>query len=368
MLTIRTSLAALLLAALLPTLSAAQTDPSRAELQRRVGEQLQSMMGESSRTVVDKLMTIQPEGGISKNFDLARVSRALFGRVAPNAAPDCRSTTTGEREPDEGSCVVDAGDRDSPTGAYTALMFSKNVGIGDIQFARRAAFDPKNEALPKPVRATDAQAYEAAMKFLDLVGVPRSEIPTPPQGVPLPVRDLAVGTIDPNGGKVAPIALAKVVSVQRAFLVPGGLLTGPRGEVLSHVIAPGDAIIAVDDGGVQSANVNGWSDAQFDPKVNPTLAKSTAVLAAEIADDLYAEGVRKVGTMSIIISLRRAYPHPDDPDPPLCPVCGLLLPAVQVMVSQAGAGREDSSEKAWAAPGVVREYDLVDLSEERALR
>jgi hypothetical protein len=76
-----------------------------------------------------------------------------------------------------------------------------------------------------------------------------------------------------------------------------------------------------------------------------------------------------VGSLSILISLRKAYPNPDDPNPPLCPICGVLRPALQVMVSQPGVGRVDSSEKAFVAAGLMREYDLVAQTEqERAAR
>ena len=57
-------------------------------------------------------------------------------------------------------------------------------------------------------------------------------------------------------------------------------------------------------------------------------------------------------------------PNPsDDPNPPLCPVCGLLRPAVKVIVSQPPAERFAGSEKLVAAPGLVREYDLVAQTE-----
>jgi hypothetical protein len=136
--------------------------------------------------------------------------------------------------------------------------------------------------------------------------------------------------------------------------------THPSAEGASgHATAPGSATLNISDAGVQFARIDGWSDSPMDTKLDPRKAKTTSELASEIADDLYGEGVRKVGTLSILISLRRAYPHPDDPNPPLCPVCGVLRPAVQVMVSQPGMGRGETSERAFMAPGLVREYDLV---------
>ncbi len=362
------TIVALAVAALLPIRVAAQSDPVKEELRRQIGASLNAVIGDSPQLVVEKVIAIKPDGAISRNFDLGKVATALFGRLALQVAPDCRATSTVAKEPDSGLCIVDNGNRDGG-GVYTMLAFSKNIGIGDIQFVRRAASKPDGETLPTPVKLTDEDAYAQALKFLDLVGVPRSEIPAPPKGF-LPVRSLVVGAVDEKGTKTGPFSIQKVVSLPRAFVVPGGFpwLKDPRtGQVLSHVIAPGGASVALNDGagfnGVQFASVDGWSDAQIDPKIDSRNAKSAAALRDEITDDLYAEGVRKAGTLSILIALRRAYPNPDDPNPPLCPVCGLLLPAVQVIVSQPGPGKFDSSETNWAAPGVVREYDLVNRSE-----
>jgi len=374
MLTMR--FAALVAATLTSTMALAQTpprDPAKEELRAQISAALTAVLGDSSRTVVERLSQVKPDGAISRSFDAGKVSSALFGRLPRRLAPDCQTTLTPAKEADTGQCVIDSGDRDSETGAYTALAFSKNVGIGQIEFVRRAAFDPKSEILPIPVRLSDAEAYARALQFLELVGVPKSEIPELPQGVPPPVRSLVVGTVNEKGEPGEPIAIQKVVSVPRAFSVPK-LLSDPRtGRTLDHVLAPGGALVAMGDGSVypsiQFASIEGWSDAQMDPKLDPRLAKSTAALAEEITDDLHAEGVRKVGTLSVLIVFRRAYPNPDDPNPPLCPVCGLLLPAVQVIVSQLGADRTETSEQAFAAPGVVREYDLVDRTEqERAPR
>lgn len=362
---LRLSLAAIVAAMLLPGWAAAQSHED--ELRRQIGAALQQTFGDSSRGVVIKLMDAKPAGGL-QNFDVQKVSRELFGRTTPNSAPDCQSTKTAAGEPDEGECVLAAGDRDSPAGAYTSLMFSKTIGVGNVQFLRRAPFDPNAADVPKPVQLSEEQAYEQAMRFADLVGVPRAELPTLPKGVKLPVRTLAVGSTDAQGNRAAPIAIMKVVSLQRALLVPG-LLTDPTtGRTLNYVLAPGAAMIGVDDAGVQLASIEGWSNSPLDPKIDPSLSKSTASLANEIADDLYAEGVRNVGSLSVQIILRRAYPNPDDPNPPLCPVCGVLLPAVQIAIAPVAEGVVETSEKAWAAPGVVRAYDLVERTDGAARR
>ena len=358
---IRTTLCVSLLA-LAPVLAQAQTADPRKALHTAVSDALQQLMGDSTAPVVERLMLVKPEGNLARNFDVGKVTSALFGRQAASFAPDCRSSTTSAREADEGLCVVEGGNRDSETGAYTLLAYSKNIGAGNLMFARRAAFSPGSDALPPSAKLSDSDAYDQALKFMGLLGLSTSDIPKPPAGVknPLPVRSLMAGATDDKGSTVARLTLHKTVTLPRALLVPGGLLQDPRtGFVLQHVIAPGSATLNVSDSGVQFARIDGWSDSPMDPHLARGKPKSTGDLANEIADDLYGEGVRKVGTLSILISLRRAYPHPDDPNPPLCPVCGVLRPAVQVMVSQPGADRTETSERAFMAPGLVREYDLV---------
>ncbi len=354
------------LLAVLPMLASAQTADPKEQLRAAVAQQVRSLLGEGSGPVVERLMTVKPEPGLSRGFDPGRVTSALFGRQAASFAPDCRSTSTNAKEPDVGLCVVEAGNRESETGAFTLLAYSKNIGSGDLMFTRRAAFNPDATSLPLSAKLSDSDAYAQALKFMDLLGVPRSDIPVPPKGVrnPLPVRSLVVGAEDDKRGTRTQLTVHKMVTLPRALVVPGGLLQDPAtGLVLDHVLAPGLATVAVTDSGVQYARLDGWADAPMDPKLDPRRAKSASELVNEITDDLYGEGVRRVGNLSILISLRRAYPNPDDPDPPLCPVCGVLRPALQVAVSAPGAGRIDSSEKAFVPPGIVREYDLVGQTE-----
>ena len=360
------------LLALPPLLAGAQTADPKELLRAAVGQQVRTLLGDGSGAVVERLLQVKPEPGLASRFDAARVTSGLFGRQAASFAPDCRTTTTAAGEPDTGLCLVEAGSRDSETGAYTVLAFAKNIGAGDLMFSRRAAFNPGAPTLPPSAKLSDSAAYEQALKFMDLLGVPRSDIPQPPQGVknPLPVRSLEAGVQDEKGGTATRVTLHKLVTLPRALPVPGGLLQDPKsGVVLRHVLAPGLATVAVSDSGVQFARLDGWVDAPMDPKLDPRRAKSTDELINEIADDLYGEGVRKVGSLSILISLRQALPNPEDDNSPQCKRCGVLRPALQVMVSLPGAGRIDSSEKSFIPPGLVREYDLVAQGEtERAAR
>jgi hypothetical protein len=353
------------LGVLLPGSARAQTEEPKEALRREVARVLEKTLPNGSGEVVGRLGNIIPDGAISRGFNLGKLSQALFTRSVPNAAADCRSEKTPAKEPDEGLCVLDAGNRDSPTGAYTMLAFSKNIGQGTITYAQRAAFTPGADTSPSPVKLSDADAYKKALDFLELLGVPKSEIPRPPPGAthPLPVRSLGVGSEAEKGKESQRFAIQKVVALPRAFLVPGGLWRDPASGIdLTHVIAPGNALVVVGDNGVQFARVDGWSDAQMG-KFDSKLAKSMAELRDEITDDLFNEGVRKAGSLSILIALRRAYPNPDDPNPPLCPVCGVLMPALKVIVSQVGREAVVTKEDNFVAPGLVREYDLVQQSE-----
>ena len=350
----------------------AQAQSRQDELQKTVAAALSRALPNGPGETVSRLMNIRPDGAISRGFNPGRVAQATFGRGSPVPAPDCRQATTAQKEADEGDCTLDAGSRDDATGAYTMLSFSKNIGMGNIKFYRRPAFKPGSEDAPRPLRLSDEEAYKQALAFAELLGIPKSEIPQPPPGAknPYPVRTLMAGIADEAGQQGKQFELQKVVVLPRAFNVPGGLLRdAASGIQLNHAIAPGQAVIAVNDAGVQFARVDGWFDAQMDPKLDARLVKTASALVNEITEDLYNEGVRRVGSLSILIGLRKAYPNPDDPNPPLCPVCGVMRPALKVIVSQAGPGHVESTEKAFFAPGLVREYDLVQQTEtERAAR
>lgn len=354
-------------AALLVLLPSAFAQTTSDELRRLVAAAMPPVIGKDNTELAKKLQSIKIDGAISKNFDSAKVAKALFGRNQPSEAADCRTTTTAAKEADEGLCHLTFGQRDDPTGAFTMLAFSKNIGQGRIKFIKRPAFKLDGTPSLTPVKLTDAEAYQQALKFVDLLGVPRSEIPVPPAGakIPFPVRSLGMGAANEAGAK-SQIAIMKVVSLQRAFEVPGGIFKDANGNALTHLLAPGGATVAIDDTGVQIAQVDGWSDAQMDPKLDPRLAKSVDQLVSEIADDLHQEGIDKVGTLSILIGLRKAYPNPEDPNPPLCPVCGVLRPSLKVIVSQAGAGSLPVGQAEAVTPGLVREYDLVEQTEVEA--
>jgi hypothetical protein len=331
------------------------------ELRQIVSAQLTPIFGSDTAAVVNRMLTVKIAPGLGSRFDVNRVTRALFSRGAVGAA-DCRTTTTAFGEADESPCLFESGKRDDPTGAYSVLSFSKNFGQGDIKFVSRAAFVPGTSFLPKAVRLTDADAYAQALKVVEALGVPATDIAFISNAARLPVGQLAVGAGQDIAGSSRTV-IQKVVSFPKAFVVPGGVYKDPAsGVVLSHVLAPGVAHVAMDDAGVQFARLEGWSDSPLDSKLDLRLAKSVAVLSREIADDLYNEGIRGVGSMSTQIVFRRATPNADDPNPPLCTACGVLRPALRVSVSKAAAGHAGTSA-GLAIAGIVREYDLLGQTE-----
>jgi hypothetical protein len=352
------------------TTASAQTQPPKDALRAAVSNAVLQAIGDSPRETVMRVMQVKPDGAISKNFNLQKIVPATFGRAGAVSAPDCRTTVTQAGEPDPGLCILDQGKRDEPASAYTLLAFSKNLGAGNVRFIRRAAFLPGDTREPTAVKLSDDDAYKQALNFAELLGIPKSEIPIAPAGAknPLPVRTLAVAG-ERDRGSAPRIPIQKVVQIPRAFSLPLGLMRTPlAGQPLTHVIAPGSATFVVDDRGVQMARIDGWSDAQLDPKLNPALSKTFNNLVNEIVDDMWNEGVRKAGRVSVHVALRRAYPNPDDPNPPLCPVCGVLRPALKVLISQVGPDFVVTGEKNFVAPGLVREYDLVEPTEAERIR
>ncbi len=364
----------LVLAAMAVLLPAAQAQSQIDELRLSLQERMPAVLGKDNTDLANKLLSIKPDGAISKNFNAANVIAKLMGRGTKNFAADCAVKQTTQKEPDAGPCVVEVGSRDDPTGAYSYLAYSKNTGLGKIKFIKRAAFTVGDKVDAKPVTMSDEKAYAMALDTLSLLGVPLSEIPKPPAGakVPFPVRSLAVGGGLERGDPSLTTVIRKSVFIPRGFAVPGGLYKDPvSGVTVTHVPAPGGALVTLDDSGPQLIQVRGWSDAQIDTSLNPRRAKSLDALLDEISEDLYSQGVRKAGSLGILIGLRQGYPNPDDPNPVFCPVCGVLRPALIVTISSAPAGKVKAitDETGFnSAAGLVREYDLIEDSVDQPAR
>ena len=115
-----------LLAALLGAAGAqAQTADPKELLRSAVANQLRPMLGDGAGPVVERLALVKPDGAISRNFDLARVTSALFGRNAVALAPDCRTTSTPAKEPDTGACIVESGSRERRQRALLCIELSR---------------------------------------------------------------------------------------------------------------------------------------------------------------------------------------------------------------------------------------------------
>jgi hypothetical protein len=333
---------------------------------------LPPIIGKDNSALIGLLMSIKPNGFLSRQFDPAVASRAVFGRSLPNAAPDCKATLTSQKEVDDGLCVLDIGQRDDPTGPYTMLAFSKNIGRGNLAVIKRPAFTIDGAPVLNPVTLTDAQAYGQALKFLDGLGVSSLDVPAVQSGQRLPVRTLAIGITDPKGVQEHK-PFRKVVTLQRAFEVPGSLgefsdANGNKG-VLRHVLAPGIAQIAIDDKGIQQLHLTDWSDPVIDPTVDPRLAKTDAELVEEIATHLHSHGMNAVSIIGVLIGLSHAVPNPDDVNPPLCAACGVLRPSLRITASQSGLTRAASADGQLAPPGFAFEVDLThQVNADRAVR
>ena len=97
----------------------------------------------------------------------------------------CSAAGPAANEPDQGDCNAFIGTPDGP-GQFTQLSFSKNLGVGNIRFVSRPAFNPNFVPSDlKPVTISDGAALDQAVGFLSgNFGLSKTEFPLPPAGVP----------------------------------------------------------------------------------------------------------------------------------------------------------------------------------------
>lgn len=327
--------------------------PSRSELMRQVGDTLPGLIGSENGPLVDKLIHPRMGSPLSRSFDAAKAVKAVFGRLPPTYAPDCKQLFTPTGDIDPGECMATRGQRGGQ-GAFTRLSFSKHLGLGDIKYLKRLADSSVVPSDLKPVRLTDAQAYVQALAFLQAnFGLPPEEVPQPPTGAtnPLPVRNLVMAWADkPGGGGAVPVR--KLVLVQRGFFVDVKGSGGQRD--LPWVQGPGQARVLIDDTGIHQAVIRNWLELRANPAVDSKNAKTRTELIEEITDDLLGENAAPIETMRFTIVLS-SVPAGS---------FGLLLPAVRMTAAPV---KDDLSEADQAAAvstaGFVREYALVRLSE-----
>jgi len=352
----------------------AQTAPDRMTLEQvraLVKASLPPAVGKTNTELVTNLSRARLDlnNPLSKAFDPAKVSRAVFGRLSPNRDPACARSRTTTGDVDQGLCTSMFGEPGG-AGEFRVLSYSKDMTVGDITFLKRPAQQELTPNTIKPVTIELGAAFDTAVKFgSEALGLPKTEIATPPAGTDpaalVTTLALGFGQQDKSEGQ---IPLLRVVHVHRAAELPTALVDPASGLKLTHILAPGEATFFVDDVGVQGARVEGWVSLPVDPKLDPRLAKTDDQLADEIAQELFAGGGQKIAKVQMAFALAPSgYPNPDDPNPPLCPVCGVLRPVLRVVMYTFDT-KIESAQGEVAAPGLVHEFQLVDGSQQAPVR
>lgn len=311
-----------------------------------------------------KLDTDRP---LSRAFNPAEVSKAVFGRTLPSKDPLCNQPLTNTGDVDEDECNSSSG-APNGDGAFTALSFSKRIHLGNITILKRPARKEITPTSLPDVKLDERAAYIGAMKFAtETLGLSKMEIPTPPADAPLPVNTLTLG-FGEEGRQTGEIALMRMVHIKRAAELPKGIpmpsTAGNPGAAaappeLMHVLLPGEATFMLDDKGVQGARVEGWLSMPIDPKLDPKLGKSSDELIEEIAQDLFAHGGRKIARLSYSFAFAQgSNPNPEDPNSPQCARCGgVLRPVLRVALYAIDARNPLQGEV--ATPGLVHDFDLA---------
>jgi hypothetical protein len=315
------------------------------------------------RRLVGEMLKVPIATPLTRSFDANRAVKALLGDGSVIPSADCRRTGSPVGERDPGDCTASIGD-ESGTGAFSRLSYSKSLGFGNIEFVKRAAIPstPPTTDPPSP-KGTDGQYFEEALKLLGgVLGLPVgpnyggpdsiSEIPLPPNGARLPVRNLNVQGSD-GQERSKPVTVQKVVILKRGFPLATPI---PIGNFqLTHLPGPGTAMVMFDANGVSGVSVQNWHDLRIDPTMTEEDTKSGDALMEEIAEDLFNDGVRSASDMkfhAIIASEQRNQ-------------IGLLLPAVQVAVLP-GLVLKDPTEDEQAklalqtTAALLKEYSLVE--------
>jgi len=300
---------------------------------------------------------------LSKSFNPAKAASdpAIFGRLPPTYAPDCQRFDTPTGNAAQGDCSASRGD---PSGKdpYTLLAFSKNMGVGNIKFIKRAQEVNLDPMTLKGVTLPDQDAYNAALKFLGgTFGLPMNEIPVPPASTPtnalqvknpIPVSTLTIG-FSPNANR-DPVGIQKVVTIQRGLFV--GIKDPAGGPGLPYVPAPGRATVLLNDNGVQAALVSDWQELRVPPDAQSfaSNAKSRGQLVEEMTDDLFTEAPESIAIIAVLIGLSSDWRG----------TFGYLVPAVQVFVAPLSGDltpdelQKQLESKGPSTAGFVRQYAL----------
>jgi hypothetical protein len=334
------------------TAAGAQSRPveTQEQLAAVIRDAMPVFLKDGGRDAVGRMLKIQLPPPLRSSFRADTAIRTLFGDASVVVSPDCRRllTPTGDRDP--GDCTATLG-QEGGAGAYGRLSYSKNMGLGSIKFVKRDAV-PTSFAPPPATTLSDRDAAIRGLEFLQkVVGIPAGEIPA---GVDWSrqVRSLAL-----NGGGETPaskVVLQKVLIVPRSFALPDPIADPANGNRrLDRVLAPGRAMVMLDDKGIAGVSVQDWAELRIDPNMSVDQAKSANELIGEIAEDLFNDGVRSIAQIRFQLvagaDWRGTY--------------GWLLPAVRVHVSPVLRDpTEDEQQKLYAGQataGRVMEYALV---------
>ena len=324
------------------------TPPSRDELMVEIDKALPEIIEDDNSRLVGALMAARRGKPLSATFSVHEAIRTLFGRVRPNFSPGCRLLTTPSGDPDPGNCTASVGIQ-AGGGAYSRLVFAKNMGFGNVKYQRRSADRIIRPEDLKAVGIGDREAYEKALVFLNhTFGLDLSEVPVPPEDAknPYPIRQLALGWKDDSGNKGS-VATHKVVMLRR------GLKTEIR--ELPWVPAPGDAMVMLDDSGIEQAAIRNWMELREHPNISPGDAKSRSQLVEDIADELLPAVQSPVAVLTTGIVLD-AIPEGSR---------GLMVPAVKVFMSPVprDLSEEEQEKLGPSTTGVIMVIPLVDIPE-----
>ena len=306
--------------------------------------------------LVTRMMNAKIGPPLSQTFNPTLAIQRLLGRGA-RLDPECRQVFTESGDPDSLPCVASVGTADGP-GPYRQLGYAKHMALGNIGYFNRPADRDIGIGDLKPVTMTDEEAYKAAQEWLaSFFGLGPDEMPVAPVNDPrlrnpLPVKTIAMGAMDEAGNMQS-------VEVEKLVVIARGLFTGLGGD-FDWLPAPGKAIVAMDDVGVNEALIRDWQELVPDPAVDPRNAKTIDVLKDEIADDLLGAMKGQITRIQVVLGFRVRAPV-DNKD-----LRGLLLPAVQVFVSSVPADMTEEEQQALARTQVstasfIREFSLVQL-------
>ena len=346
------------------------------EIPRMVDDALPPIIGSENSFLAKQLLKPPLAPSLSQTFVLKNALSGVFGLASPVFAPECSRTGTPVKDPDQGECNATSGTPDS-AGKFSQLSFSKNLGVGNIRFLSRPAFDEKFDPnnLKSVDNIPDATALTMAQAFLSKnFGLPVDPTTGAPLEFPLPpataaaaanaslfVSSLAVAGASAQGEAFAPVMIQKVVQVPRGLRVN---LTDPKTKqvVMPFVPAPGVARVMIDGNThVVAAILENWQELRIDPSLDPRLCQDSTGLAAEIAQDLQGDGGGRIAHVSAHIVYSSDWRG----------TFGLLLPAVQVYVAPAtgelspGQFEQIIGENIGTA-GIVREYALIGRPKEPA--